>query len=308
MEVAKARPITGLVLGLIFGVALAVLLQQAGIWPLDKLTLFLMPAIIALIFILIARIGRVAAPTALVIALLLLIAPLAYGLTGIGELNETGEINGGCTVEASSNVDSTVVTDTSRSNPFVVEPDGPLSWNATSPGPITDHEWEIYVNVGGFEFVVADGGAANSDMETMNNGDEPTLEGYVQRLTGQSGQQIRGVYEVGGFIDGTGGACDGFGFVKIDGGFLPTIISWIALITLLIVLVIFLLIALTGRRRPVDESVMVPTAEEEAATAATSAAGGATAVGRHESTDTPESTATKSDDEGGDETDDRNRF
>ncbi|REK38431.1 MAG: hypothetical protein DWQ20_03780, partial [Actinobacteria bacterium] len=83
-------------LGLIFGVALAVILQQAGVWPLDKLTVFLLPGIIALIFVLIQRIGRAASTTALVIALVLLIAPIAYGLTGLGELNESGEITGGC--------------------------------------------------------------------------------------------------------------------------------------------------------------------------------------------------------------------
>lgn len=252
--IAKARPITAVILGLIAGLAIAVILQQGGVWPLDKLTVFLLPGLVALIFILIARVGRKASPVALTLALVLLIAPIAYGLTGITEIDQKGQINGGCTVMASSNVDTTVVTDTSRSNPFVVEPDGPLSWDATSPGPITDHVWEIYVVVGGFDVVVADGASANSDMDTTSEGDEPTLEGYVERLTGQTGEQIRGVYEVGGFIDGTGGECDGFGFVKIDGGFFSTIISWIALAILVLTLIIFFLIALTGRTRPIEES------------------------------------------------------
>ncbi len=250
--VAKARPITAVILGLIAGLALAVILQQGGVWPLDKLTVFLLPGLVALIFILIARVGRKASPAALTLALILLIAPIAYGLTGIGEIDEKGQINGGCTVDASSNVDTTVVTDTSRSNPFVVEPDGPLSWDATSPGPITDHVWEIYVVVGGFNVVVADGADANADMDTTSEGNEPTVEGYVQRLTGQTGEQIRGVYEVGGFIEGVGGECDGFGFVKIDGGFFSTIISWIALAILVLALIVFFLIAFTGRTRPVE--------------------------------------------------------
>lgn len=257
VKVARARPITAVVLGLIAGLALAVLLQQGGVWPLDKLSVFLLPGLVALIFILIARVGRRASPAALTLALILLVAPIAYGLTGIGDFDERGQINGGCTVEASSNVDTTVVTDTSRSSPFVVEPDGPLSWEANSPGPITDHEWEIYVVVGGFNWVVADGGAPNSDLETTSIGNEPTLEGYVQRLTGQTGEQIRGVYEVGGFISGTGGECDGFGFVKVEGGFLSTIISWIALAVLVLALIIFLLIALTGRSRPLEASETV---------------------------------------------------
>lgn len=254
VRVARARPITAVVLGLIAGVALAVLLQQGGLWPLDKLTLFLLPGLIALIFILIARVGRQASPAALTLALILLVAPIAYGLTGIGELNQRGQLNGGCELQAESDVDTTIVTDTSRSNPFVVEPDGPLSWTASSPGPITEHQWEIYVVVGGFDVTVRDGGDPNADMDTVNMGDEPTLEGYVERLTGQTGEQIRGIYEVGGFIEGTGGACDGFGFVKIEGGFLATIISWIALAILLISLLIFFLIAFTGRTRPLEEA------------------------------------------------------
>lgn len=255
VKVAKARPITAVVLGLIAGLALAVILQQGGVWPLDKLLVFLLPGLVASIFILIARVGREASPAALTLALILLIAPIAYGLTGIGEIDQKGQINGGCTVEASSNVDTTVVTDTSRSDPFVVEPDGPLSWSATSPGPITDHVWEIYVVIGGFNVVFGDGGDANDDMDITSEGNEPTLEGYLEQLTGQTGEQIRGVYEVGGFIGGTGGACEGFGFVKIDGGFFSTVISWIALAVLVLALTIFLLIALTGRTRPMDEDV-----------------------------------------------------
>jgi hypothetical protein len=252
VKVAKARPITGMLLGLVAGLALAVVLQQAGVWPLDKLTVFLLPGLIALAFILIARVGRESSPVALTIALILLVAPIAYGLTGITEINESGVLNGGCTVEAQTNVDTTVVTDTSRTDPFVVEPTGPLSWLATSPGPITDHEWDIYVVVGGFEVVIADGGDANEDMEVVAEGDVPSVETYVEELVGQTGEQIRGIYEVGGFIEGTGGACGGFGFVKIDGGFLPTIISWVALVIFLLAVIIFFLIAFTGRERPVE--------------------------------------------------------
>lgn len=244
---APARPLTAMFLGLIFGLALAVILQQEGIWPLDKLTVFLLPGVVALIFVLVERIGRLSTPAPLAIALLLLVAPVAWGLTGIGELDESGELNGGCSVEAASDVDTTVVTDTSRRSPFDVEPDGGLSWIASSPGPITDHEWEIWVVVGGFEYVVADGAEENSDMDTANEGDEPSVEGYVEDLGFRSGEQIQGVYEVGGFIDGEGGACDGFGFVRIDGEFLGTIVYWVAFILALLSLLIFIALLFTRR-------------------------------------------------------------
>jgi hypothetical protein len=238
-------------MGLIVGLGVAVLLQQAGVWPLDKLTTFLLPGLLALIFILLSRLRRVATYTALAIALLLAIPPIAYGVTGIGEIGSSGELNGGCSVEAASDLDTTVVTDTSRANPFDIDPDGGLSWLASAPGPITDHEWEIWVVIGGFEYVVADGAESNSDLSTINEGDEPDVRAYVEDLGFRAGDQIRGVYEVGGFIDGEGGACDGFGFVRIEGPFLGTIASWVALIVALIALAVFSLITFTERYRPV---------------------------------------------------------
>ena len=251
MEPVPARPITAMFMGLIVGLGAAVLLQQAGVWPVDKLTTFLLPGLLALIFILLSRLRRVATYPALAIALLLAIPPIAYGVTGIGEIGSNGELNGGCSVEAASDLDTTVVTDTSHSNPFDIDPDGGLSWLASSPGPITDHEWEIWVVIGGFEYVVADGAESNSDMNTTNDGDVPDVTGYVEDLGFRAGDQIRGVYEVGGFIDGEGGACDGFGFVRIEGGFLGTIASWVALIVALVALAVFSLIAFTERYRPV---------------------------------------------------------
>jgi hypothetical protein len=251
MEPVPARPITAMFMGLIVGLGVAVLLQQAGVWPLDKLTTFLLPGLLALIFVLLSRLRRVATPLALAIALILLIPPVAYGVTGIGEFGESGELNGGCAVEAASDVDTTIVTDTSRSNPFDIDPDGGLSWLATSPGPITDHEWEIWVVIGDFEYVVADGAESNSDMSTTNEGDEPDVRAYVEDLGFWASDQIQGVYEVGGFIDGEGGACDGFGFVRIEGGLLGTIASWVALILALIALGVFGLIAFTEHYRPI---------------------------------------------------------
>ena len=257
MEPVPARPVTAMFMGLIVGLSVAVILQQGGVWPLDKLTTFLLPGLLGLIFVLLSRIRRASSAVPLAIALLLLIAPVAYGLIGIGEAGESGQLNGGCTVEAASDLDTTVVTDTSRANPFAVDPDGGLSWVATSPGPITDHEWEIWVVIGGYEFVVEDGGDANGDMTTSNDGDVSDLRGYVEDLGFGAAAQIQGIYEVGGFIDGEGGSCDGFGFVKIEGGFFGSIASWVALILGLIALGIFSMVAFTERFREVPEGQVV---------------------------------------------------
>lgn len=271
MEAVPAKPITVMFLGLIVGLCVAVLLQQAGVWPLDKLTTFLLPGLVGLIFVMLSRIRRVASPVALAVALILLIAPVAYGLTGIGEVGDSGQLSGGCTVEAASDLDTTVVTDTSRSNPFDIDPDGGLSWFASSPGPITDHEWEIWVVIGGFEWVIADGSESNSDLDTTNEGDEPSVRGYVENLGFRAGDQVRGVYEVGGFIEGEGGTCDGFGFVNIEGGFLGTIASWVALVLALVALGIFSLIAFTERHRPGPEDVAGTGGNNERTVATTAA-------------------------------------
>ncbi len=263
---SKAKPFAGLIFGLIFGLAVAVLLQQAGIWPLDKLTVYLLPALMALLFIFLAKIGRQNVPWALTVALLLLVAPVAYGLTGIGEFGESGQLNGGCTVDAATDLDTTIVTDTSRSEPFRVDPDGGLTWFATSPAPITDHVWEIWVVIGSFEYVVADGGSPNTDLDEDNFGDEPSVRGYVEDLGVRSGDQIRGVYEVGGFIEGSSG-CDGFGFVVIEGGFLETLISKLALAVAALALIIFLWMILSGRRAAVNGNGIDPDRISSLATA-----------------------------------------
>jgi hypothetical protein len=251
MEPVPARPITAMFMGLIVGLCVAVLLQQAGLWPLDKLTTFLLPGLLALTFVLLSRLRRVATPLALAIALILLIPPVAHGVTGIGEIGSSGELNGGCAVEAHSDLDSTIITDTTKSNPFDIDPDGGLSWLASSPGPITDHVWEIWVVIGSFEYVVADGAESNNDMTTTNEGDEPDVRAYVEDLGFRASDQIQGVYEVGGFIEGEGGACGGFGFMRIEGPFFGTIASWVALVLALIALGIFSLIAFTERYRPI---------------------------------------------------------
>lgn len=136
----SARPWSGFLLGAILGISVALIVQQAGIWPLDKLALFGAAGLFSMIGIFMASAGRDRSGAFnTIVPLVLAVALLGWGATGIAEINETGEINGGCTVEATSSVDSTVVTDTSRQEPFQVDPDGSLSWVAASPAPITNH-------------------------------------------------------------------------------------------------------------------------------------------------------------------------
>src|SRR3990172_9819102 len=54
----RARPWSGLLLGLIAGLSIAVILQQAGVWPLDQLLVFGSTGLLGLIGILLAGWGR----------------------------------------------------------------------------------------------------------------------------------------------------------------------------------------------------------------------------------------------------------
>jgi len=292
----QARPWSGLFLGLLLGLAVAVLLQQAGVWPLDRLLLYGSAGVFALIGILMSGAGRERAGAfASVVPLVLAVALIGWGATGIAEVNETGQINGGCAVQAESSVDSTTVTDTSRQDPFQVDPEGSLSWSATSPAPITNHLWEIYVDIGGFPLVVAsnDEPEPNTDEDTENTGEVADISAYLAEVSDFTGFELDGVFEVGGGIEGEGGACDGFGFVELTADPLTTLLSQIAAGVGLLALIALLVLAFNRTReagvvpeQPVvddevpsdefDESyASTETDESRAAAAAGAATGGA---------------------------------
>ncbi len=278
--VKSARPWSGLILGVILGVAVAVLLQQSGVWPLDRLLLYGSAGLIGLVGILLASAGRqrVGAFNS-VVPLILAVALIAFGATGLGSVNQQGEINGGCTLQATSDIDGTVVTDTSRQDPFEIDPDGSLSWTATSPEPITNHFWNIWVDVGGFQVTLADNDQAelNTDLATENSGSVDDLKDYIDEATEISGIELSGILQVGGDITGDGGNCDGFGFVRLVSDPLTSLIAQIAAGVGLIALIS--LLVLTFRRTREAELVPEPIPDETSYVAAGSADTGAEAAG-----------------------------
>ena len=290
----QARPWSGFFLGLLLGLAVAVLLQQAGVWPLDRLLLFGSAGVFALIGILMGGAGRERAGAfSSIVPLVLAVALIGWGATGIADINESGELNGGCTVQADSSVDSTVVTDTSRQDPFQIDPNGSLSWVAASPAPITDHLWEIYVDVGGFPVVVASNDEAepNTDEDTENTGEVSDVSAYVAEVSDYAGLELDGVFEVGGSIEGDGGACDGFGFVELTSDPLTTLVSQIAAAVGLLALIGLLVLVFNRTREAavVPETVVVddlspdldetePGSSVDATTTPTTAGGAASAA------------------------------
>ena len=218
------KPVSGAIWGIILGIAVAVVVQQQGIWPLDKLTVFLLPGLLGLIGVLITSIGRPGATAPMVVMLVISLGLTAYGATGLAEMNEVGQLNGGCTVEATSAVDSTVVTDTSRMDPFDVDPQGSLSWKASSGSVFDDYPWRIYVEIGGSQVRIDEEASEDNDAGVTENSDTVANVQEYGESRGIPVSQLRGVYKVGGFAS----VCNGFGFVNITSGPLESLISKVA--------------------------------------------------------------------------------
>ncbi|MCI0679348.1 MAG: hypothetical protein L0Z63_09960 [Actinobacteria bacterium] len=243
--IPKARPITGGILGVVAGLAAAVVLQQQGLWPLDKLTVFLFPGIVGLIGVLLTKLGRAAATASLTTMLVLLVAMVAWGATGIADIDEFGELNGGCQVIADSDLDSTTVVDSSRRNPFLIDPQGGLSWAAMSPVVFMDYDWQMWVDLGGAQVELDSDHEDNEGGSVVNADDVPNITEYAE-ARGIPIDQMRGVYKVGGFA----ATCDGFGFVEIVSEPLETLAAKIAAGVGGLALILLLVAALTGRGGP----------------------------------------------------------
>ena len=238
------KPVAGAIYGIILGLAVAVILQQQGIWPLDKITVFLLPGVVGLIGILITSVGRAGSVGALTVSLIIAVALAAYGATGFTTLNEVGQLNGGCEVQAQTSVpDTTVVTDTSKQDPFLIDPNGSLIWVATSPVAFMDYDWDLWVEIGGFQVPLDSGHEGNEGGSQINGGDVPNVTQYAE-ARGIDISQLRGVYKVGGQAADT---CDGFGFVKLIAEPLETIIAKVALAIAILALIALLITALRGR-------------------------------------------------------------
>lgn len=253
-QALKAKPVLGGVLGIIAGLAIAVVLQQQGVWPLDRILVFLLTALIGGLGVLLGSIGRATSTGSLATMLVILGAMAVWGALGLAAAGERGQLNGGCTVSASSPIDSTVVTDTSRGNPFALDPDGGVSWTGTSPTVFQDFEWEVWVDFAGFPVVLESGFEENDDEDTTTSGSEPNVTAYGE-AQGIPMDELRGVFIVGGFA----ASCDGFAFLElVSDGFLETTAAKIAAAVAVIALIALIAIAMGGRRGDTTEASPQP--------------------------------------------------
>lgn len=221
------KPFTGTMVGILIGVSIAVILARQGVWPADQLTLFLLPAVTGLSGMLLLTFGRDGPHINTIVSLMLLVPMLAWGALGIGKVDQRGQLNGGCTVSATSEADMTTVTDTSRADPFRIDADGGLAWMATSPEVFASYDWRVDAVLGGIPVPVA------SDTEPNENGDVENGAEVSDIGTYAAGRGIdlglyQGVYEV----SGSAATCNGFGFVRViaDGLDLVTIFAAVVLV------------------------------------------------------------------------------
>ncbi len=245
---APGKPLTGTILGAVFGLFVAIIIQQAGMWPLDRMLAFGAMGILAFVGFLLAG-GLRAAMVGKVLALILVVALVGMAAVGATEIGAAGFLTGDCTATADSDLDSMPDPGaTSKRDPFDIDPNGTLSWEGRSVTPITDHTWEISVDVAGFPYVAASGGDPNDGLSQESIG-STSVRSYAEDIAGILGTiEIGGIYEVSGYISGSGGNCDALAFVRLPNGLFQGPVALGATALAVIFLIILLVIAAGVRR------------------------------------------------------------
>ncbi|HUG32078.1 MAG TPA: hypothetical protein VMM14_04230 [Acidimicrobiia bacterium] len=220
------KPFAGTILGILIGASIAVILAREGIWPADQLTLFLLPALTGLIGMMLLSFGREGPYVTTIVSLMLLVPMLVWGALGVAKVDQRGQLNGGCTVSATSGADMTTVTDTSRADPFPIHADGGLAWTASSPGVFTGYDWSVDAVLGGIPVPVASDTEANENGDIENGAEVSDIGAYAASRDIDL-DLYQGVYEV----SGSAATCNGFGFVRViaEGLDLVTIIAAVVL-------------------------------------------------------------------------------
>jgi hypothetical protein len=107
-----------------------------------------------------------------------------------------------------------------KDNPIVVpdEPGLTFTWHGDTGGTvITDHHGQIGVSVGPGVVPVAEWANPNTGEETSKDGSY-----NIDTAWEKIGMHLVGIYRIEGSHEGTGGTCEGFAFVKIEGNPLTT--------------------------------------------------------------------------------------
>ncbi len=122
-----------------------------------------------------------------------------------------------------SALDSKTVATATEANPFKVDLEGSVAWNARSDVPIEQHTWAIGLIIGGNKAQFFDGGDDNS-ARTQDSTGQVSIKDRLDQIQNTLMQwvigELNGKLEAWGRIEGADGTfCDGTAWVEIDGAF-----------------------------------------------------------------------------------------
>ena len=136
---------------------------------------------------------------------------------------DAAQLNGGCSGSATSlDGDGNELDEVSgpgpggtKSDPFLVDTDGTISYQGSTPAIFHNHKWHVDV----LGITVKSGGSKNGSNQSDTSGDVD-VDDYVPI-------SAVGLFKASGGIDADEGSCDGSVWVKVVGSPVGTV-GWIA--------------------------------------------------------------------------------
>jgi hypothetical protein len=143
-----------------------------------------------------------------------------------------GTMEGDCSASAisadsfradGSALDSKTVETATEANPFKVDPEGSVAWDARSDVPIENHTWSIGLTIGNLTPQFFSGGDPNT-AQTQTSVGTVSIKDRLDKIQNTLMEwvigELNGKLEVWGSIEGDDGKfCEGTAWVEIDGGF-----------------------------------------------------------------------------------------
>lgn len=144
----------------------------------------------------------------------------------------------GCSGQANSTTDGGSHLDAvaapgfggTEKNPFTIQPDGPVTWNGSTTGVITNGTWTVTSSL-----FTTSGSFDNDDQDQESDGTKK-LTDYVPAAA-----VMPGIYEVDVEVTGDGGTCTVAGFIDIDMSPFESAWTFAALLFLLLAVMMFIL-------------------------------------------------------------------
>ena len=157
---------------------------------------------------------------------------IASMLTLVALPAAAGTLDGSCDASAVSGdsfradgsaLDSKTVATATEADPFKVDLDGSVAWDAASEVPLVDHTWAIGLVIGGTKAQFFSGGDPNTAQTQTSTGRvsiADRLDEIQNTLMEWVIGELNGKLEAWGRIEAADGTfCDGTAWVEIDGGF-----------------------------------------------------------------------------------------